>query len=701
MLNADDPETIFALRELRTIVLNGTRPIVYWVGAGASRWLGYASWKELSLQIRREFFSHVAGFDNQRALRVINDENFPALFELCKSVDSARYHKFLVDAFPPQPTSDLYNAFINLFPQSGPLFVVTTNVDQALEASLPGVITVERADLTRCINLIHERKRFVGKLHGSISPIESAVFAESEYRTLTTDDSYLQLVKYIFTSCTVLFLAYGVQDAYVIRLLEENAAENALFGAGPHFVVSNSPVAVPSIKPIRYDIKLHPDHKGALSVLDYIQQSAPPKVTILTDEGPLDEATADATGETVPKGKTAYYISDFLPPGKWQTSQEITAIGPTGGQIEAAFGLGFTDEEVPNNISTALHDLVVGFICFDFTYLPFESLGRAHNLLGSELFWELVRTDVLRFIQKDENIGVVFPKGAVIGEVTTVTKTQLPPLGVLVRDTLRPAPGKEQEAERLFAELENHIFSFVPPAETTLRSLVRSSLLMPGISKLLGIGDAIRPTQAPKWLRFPYLRLAHLVETAVICSKCSMSAAKLPFGGPQLTAAAFGVEGGETTADQLASYAVTGVFNSDLGAILMQNMSLFRGILAFRASSEGESFRREIAQVLASEMGREFTASVNAGLKQSIPPEVLQRARDQLLWLAFGGQTMTPVRAVWFDVRRSDPSTKYWRIKGEKLLLDLCRARGIGKDDPCVCGSGDTLRVCCLRPLRS
>jgi len=39
VLNADDPKTIYSVRLLREIVAS-RRPIVLWVGAGASRWLG-------------------------------------------------------------------------------------------------------------------------------------------------------------------------------------------------------------------------------------------------------------------------------------------------------------------------------------------------------------------------------------------------------------------------------------------------------------------------------------------------------------------------------------------------------------------------------------------------------------------------------------------------------------------------------------
>jgi len=43
-----------------------------------------------------------------------------------------------------------------------------------------------------------------------------------------------------------------------------------------------------------------------------------------------------------------------------------------------------------------------------------------------------------------------------------------------------------------------------------MASLVRASLMMPDVAQLLGIGEAILPTQVPNGLMFPYLRMAHL-----------------------------------------------------------------------------------------------------------------------------------------------------------------------------------------------
>ena len=123
-------------------------------------------------------------------------------------------------------------------------------------------------------------------------------------------------------------------------------------------------------------------------------------------------------------------------------------------------------------------------------------------------------------------------------------------------------------------------------------------------------------------------------------------------------------------------------------------------ILRFRESAEGELFRREVGHVLAVERGREFNASVNDGLSRAIPVDILRRAHDKLVTLMTESARVTAVPAVWGNVPHSDSITRRWRARSEKMLIEICTARGIGKNDPCICGSGEKLRLCCLPPLR-
>jgi hypothetical protein len=274
------------------------------------------------------------------------------------------------------------------------------------------------------------------------------------------------------------------------------------------------------------------------------------------------------------------------------------------------------------------------------------------------------------------------------------------PASEVIRKQITGLPGKEAEAEKLLSEAEKQTVTFRDGARLEIASLVRNALLMPGIAALLGIGDAILPSQAPQWLTFSYLRMAHLVHTGALCEELGLQAAKLPFGGVQLTTAAFGIQAASEWAETYASWAISGDPYSDLGAYAIQTPSIIDVILRFRESAEGEAFRRETRDKLLQGLGSEFTVSVNAGLAKNIPPAVVQAAHNKISVLMMADPASTKTPAVWGSTLHSDDSTILWRRRAQSQLLELCNAKSIRKDDPCICGSGDKLRLCCLAPLR-
>jgi hypothetical protein len=41
MLNAEDQDTFLAVRELARSIRESKKPLIFWIGAGASKWLDY------------------------------------------------------------------------------------------------------------------------------------------------------------------------------------------------------------------------------------------------------------------------------------------------------------------------------------------------------------------------------------------------------------------------------------------------------------------------------------------------------------------------------------------------------------------------------------------------------------------------------------------------------------------------------------
>jgi hypothetical protein len=701
MLNAEDPGTFIAVRELTRSIRELKKPIVFWIGAGASKWLGYPLWKELALDLRREFFKYVGGFDNDGALRLIATNSFPRFFQQCRSLDRPRYFQFLSNAFLPRNETPLYRRFTDSLATIAPLHILTTNVDEAIEQRFSAAGLFQRSDISGCIQQLRCGRPFIAKLHGSRGTIESTVFSHEDYEALKVDTAYINALRLMFSMGTVVFFGYSISDQYVIDLLSDNARDMSLFGTGPHFVVSSSFKGSTTLRQIGYSLKRFADHRSALTVLDLIRQIETRKAELSTRV--LVHATKSDKRASTLGAKTAYFISDVMPVGTWESSVTVQFVSKDGRKAEATMGLGFTNEELPLSISTAYHDILVGLICFDFVYFSLAAIGRVHALLGSGVFWQTVKGDFIRFVHLQHEPAIVSEEGSIIGDVALISiadatgKVESP--GALIRRQITPFPGKASVAEALFSELESKVEVFGEADQMELAGLTRASVMMPEVARLLGIGEAIVPAQAPKWLTFPYLRMAHLVHTGMVCDRLGIQAAQIPFGGARLTSAAFGVQSSSESADSYASYVLSGRFDTDLGAALVSQPAIFQNILGFRNTAEGEALRREIRDQLLTNAASEFSASVNAGLKRNVPLAVLQKAKDKLSSLLTENIKISPVPAVWTNALQSDNATQLWRAKSRSALLGLAKQRGIRRDDPCLCGSTDKLRLCCLPPL--
>jgi hypothetical protein len=211
MLNAEDQTTFVSLRELTRTVRESNKPLVLWVGAGASKWLDYPLWKELARDLRREFCKYVSGFDDEEALRLIATD-FPTFFQYCKGIDSSRYYRFLSNTFLPKPETLLYRRFVDSLAAVAPLYILTTNVDEALEQRFPTLGVFQRSDITGCVQQLNEKRPFIAKLHGSRSSIEGTVFTQSDYEAVKNDSPYQSTLKFIFTAATVVFLGYSISE---------------------------------------------------------------------------------------------------------------------------------------------------------------------------------------------------------------------------------------------------------------------------------------------------------------------------------------------------------------------------------------------------------------------------------------------------------------------------------------------------------
>jgi hypothetical protein len=703
-LFCNDQETLKALNSLTTAARDQTRPLIIWVGAGVSSWAKYPFWNELAAQMHTVFSREERNYDGVFSSRLLEGAKYPELFEQMRTANQSRYFTFLSDQFRPQHATGVYRRFIRAICKIPNVYIVTTNVDEALEHSLPEHITIQRSDIERLPQLLHQRSKFICKLHGSVSSVESMVFSTHDYESLQLENGYLEAMQAIFSNTTVLFLGYGLRDEYVFQNLEACSTIRTLFGVGPHFIVtSEERNKLPAtVRRIRY-VPDATDHRDALEVLEVIADFASNKSI----------QTVNESKEEVSNQQSIYYLADLVVTrGTWTTSHTLNFESLSGSiQSQAIIGEGYVDGEIEFYNYSALHDIVVGLLCFDIVCVSIDHLARVHDLLGYEAFWIFVESGSLRLVIPPPTPSVIFAdERALVGDLGLMNQGsnnglsgEFLPLSISerIRKQLLPVKGKENEAEKLFQHLELSVFD-VSKAKLSesVAEKTRGALMNPSIRRMLGVSQGTPRNVIPRWLSFPTLRLAKVISSGIICRHIQASSARMIFGSEKLASVAFSAVEAEQWAQDAASYVLTGRFNSDVGEIIRKNPDLLFGIIKFRESSTGASFRREIAQSLAADNGSQIVTAINSGLNKTIPPAVLQQARDQFSGLFIpqkNSSLSTPV--VWGDLRNSDTQISRWRKRSRTLLEEEIKRQRLGPYDECPCGSGEKLRFCCQHAL--
>ncbi|MGH9776429.1 MAG: SIR2 family NAD-dependent protein deacylase [Candidatus Acidiferrales bacterium] len=596
----------------------------------------------------------------------------------------------------------MYQHFIKTIRMIEPLRIVTTNVDECLEKNLPGTSTIQRSDLERCTDLIGQQVPFLCKLHGSVSAMQSVVFTKDDYDVLVKDPRYLLVIRQLFTQCCVVFVGYSLGDQYVLELLANNSKLREIFGDGPHFLISSDPAtALPSsLNVIRYKPEPHRDHRTVIQVLEIVSHVRKFQRIVSGPPSP----TAD-----MPPLMSAHFISDIYPPGTWTTSQAIEA-GRAGKEtpISIIRGPGWTNSEQPSTESTAMHDLVVGLLCFDFTYCPLACVDRVHYLLGDQLFWELVNSGAIRFVHWDSEEAIIFPtvasiSGGMLGHIkpkTTDRRDQT--RKEVVHSYFTAAPGKEAEAEALLETLENRTEFIDSTKQEPNLEMSKSLLLLPQIKEQLGLSDGTPLESIPRWMAFSILRVVNIVKVASTCQALGIASTKLLFGCAGLAAPALSAASSDCWADDEASYVLTGRYHTDLGKFVLQDPSILRAVLAFRETQPGVTMRTDLLRLLAFNPGSELVVCIGGGLRSTIPPRILQEARDAMsgLLLAHSLANSKPTPAVWTDMNYSEAALARWRRRSAEEFHAYCEAASITQYDLCPCGSGEKRRFCCEEALR-
>lgn len=693
MLDSSDIQTFHSLRQLYEVLKGSKKPLIFWIGAGASSWCDYPSWSKLAENFHSNFLKTEPNYDKNLAHNLIQKQEYPEFFQYCKNISSKKYNQLLTNFLRPRPVTPVYSRFLENLRAVSPLFIITTNVDESLENNLEGITTVQNSDLERCFQLLQEERSFVCKLHGSISAIESVIFTRDDYNTLKENEHYLELLRHIFASATLIFIGYGLSDDYVIDELLNTEELKKNFGSGPHFAVIPSPKELPEfIKPIRYVPIPHKDHRSAIQVVDEIRLAKSyPENTLRNLQKPDTHSL-----------KSAHLISDIFAPGKTNTSQ--TANLNTG---EAAIvGNGLTTEELPTTVTTSMHDLLVGLLCFDTIYASITVLEQIHELLGGDITAELVQSDILKFIYW-ERIECIFfedQNNLDYGDLFTFSvadKLLYEDIDRLIRAQLSAIPGKEDQAEKTFETIKNKTVIIDHESEPSIGLLTKGALLRQSLRDLIGMSGGMPLSSFPKWMQFPVLRLANVIKTGAACNVLRIASTKLEFGSTKLAGPAFAASQGNEWADSTASFILTGQFDTNLGVFAMTQPSIIPAIMKFRETTTGIELRKEIFQQLSLRQGGDFVTSINAAMNQAIPTRLWQSARDQIAGLLVADRNSIPglTPAIWNNLEYSNKALQLWKKRSYQILMEYCNRNKIQQNGLCPCKSGEKLKFCCEESL--
>lgn len=686
-----DPTTFDSLRKLWGLARedSANKPLVIWVGAGASSWLGYQRWDDLAAALDRSFARSVSTYRRVEAKVALSQGDYPSVFQYCFSADEQQYRTFLVKAFSPQPMKAVYRRFLAAIEGLGTASLVTTNVDEMLERSISGFELVQRSDLERIPSLLAARTRFIAKLHGSVSSIESTVFRSDDYDALAVDLGFMESVRALIASSCIVFVGYSLRDQYILDLLSRHTSTHELFGGGPHFLVSGEVTGHPAgVNLIRYRHELHTDHRSSILAVELLSR---PKAELEV----YRSITAEAKGGDL---VSAHLLSDFCPSGTYREDEAYEVTDEVGGKMRMIVGPDWSREELSSSFHSA-HDLAMALLCFDKVLVSLQSASRVFDLLGERRFDSLLREGVLHFVHWEGQDSVMLRSAdAGFGALATARSEDVGP-GEMIARRFKPSPGKEAEASALMRRIETSVTSVDLSGALNFADICNGLFVSPSLRTLLGIGEATPVGNIPRWVAHEALRIVQIARAGAACKNLGLGSMKIMPGTARFAQTAFAVMAGGPLASEAAEYVLTGEFGILAERAFNAQPTLWDSIISFRQGNVGTRFRQELLRLLMKNEGAEIVPSIDASLRQALPAAILNEARKAMSALLLANGRRPVVQAIWSDSRILEEGPSMWRKKSRQRLAAFLQDSGLGDYDDCPCGSYEKVKFCCLAAL--
>jgi len=686
-----NPNTYDALKELWGLRARCDRPILVWAGAGVSSWVGYERWADLADRFHRTFLRTTSTYPREEGLRALEAQELPELFQICQVVEPQLYRSLIVESFRPKLLTPVYERFLTALDSLDRVPIVTTNVDETLERNLPSHELIQRSDIGRLIAASNAKTPFIAKVHGSVSDVGSTVFTSDDYRRVLADETFVATIQSLLTHYSIVFIGYGLRDRYLFDALIRNSQMFDKFGDGPHFLVTaDERMDLPRpVKSIKYRTDDHKDHRSSILALELVASPRAESRQLHQSAGSFRDL------------QSGHFLSDFYPGGTWTSSNQLVLqrLEHENREAEMFVGPAWTNGELPTS-STAAYDLAVGLMCFDRVFLPVDTLGRAHLLLGEVIFWQLVKEDVLHFIQWEGVDGVLcLDRASAFGHLAT-GKLAPRSLQDIIRRYLQPAPNKVNEAEEMFRALEERTTAVDLSGQLNFADVCNGLLVSPRTRALLGISDGTPVFQVPRWVASSVLRLIQIARVGATCQTLDLASMKLMPGCVPVAATAFSAIAGGALSHEVVSFVLSG----EVGVIpenILNAPAHWISILRFRDTQEGVGLRAEIRKLLQANDGAEIAATLEASLRATLPIGVLSSARSKMsALLQESNSNVSSARAIWAEDFHLLDGPTIWRQRSRNRFEQYLRDAGIGPYDLCPCGSFEKVKFCCAEALR-
>ncbi len=238
-------------RTLRSIVKERTNPIVAWTGAGLSKPAGLPSWQELKdllCTALQEKARYVPDPNDRKQIEIelrdirIASDLWVAFWRLLERLGDTTYVSTIRAAFAQASSCEIpdnYKMLISM-PISG---IINLNIDRlatrAFSQQYPGKNIVEFSG-KQCAEFTHLLKGgspFIVNLHGIVEDRSSWVFNIGDLKWLYRQEGYIDFIKAVLCSKTVIYIGVNAQDIAVGGHIDSLKIKGIDFGA--HFWITD------------------------------------------------------------------------------------------------------------------------------------------------------------------------------------------------------------------------------------------------------------------------------------------------------------------------------------------------------------------------------------------------------------------------------------------------------------------------------